>query len=200
MIPLAGSRPRLLCGALIACLWLTGCATTRLELSPTPATPSPRRLAQIAATRVNTVVQLNPVVDQRPSADTLGDVAGRAFNVGQVNPWIDQALHDLVAARFTLRTANDPSTPAHTITPRLLKLYVDNVNITKTAVVVLQLDFTAADGTRTEEIYRGQYAGMNWASTEGEVSASLRSALDLCLKKITPTLLTHCLAPTAPQP
>jgi|GEM_PF-2523403 len=172
--------------ALTISLALAGCnSTARLDLSPPASKSEPvRREAKTGAV----IVEFATTKDCRLDPEALGSVAGRRFDGDNAGPWIDAGLKTLDSAYYTVRT--DPRHPPATITahPTLLKLYVDSVAITKTAVVVIQLDFDLPGNRTATRFYRGQYAGMNWGSGAGEMTSALHLALDDCLKKISQAL------------
>lgn len=172
--------------SLALCLALAGChSTARLDLSP-PAT-TPKLVRQVAKPGA-AIVEFTTTQDRRIDPEALGSVAGHRFGVDNAGPWIDAGLKTLDSAAYMVSTV--PGDPPATITvhPSLLKLYVDGVAITKTAVVVIQLDFDLPGNRTATRFYRGQYAGINWSSGAGEMTSALHRALDDCLKKISQSL------------
>lgn len=133
------------------------------------------------------VVLFEPVVDGRAAgSEELGAIGGRPFSAGELVTWVDRELSGLGTASFTVaRQPPAGGPPALTVRLRVLKAYVQSVNVTKAAVVVLQAQLEqpagAAPVTRT---VRGQHASLNWASGEGEVTEALREALDACLDQL----------------
>lgn len=170
--------------ALLACL--SGGCTSPAHLQLAPGIPSPApAVAASATTAVNTcTVRLQPLDDRRKDATSLGAVGGRAVSAGQAAGWIEQELLGLASPRFQVIAAAAKADAALTVTPVLHKLYVDNVAVTKTAVVVLELTFAPREGVVTRRFYRGQHASMNWASNESEITRAVRLALADCLTKI----------------
>jgi hypothetical protein len=121
------------------------------------------------------------LVDSRPDSAILGSVGGRPVNAVESARWVESELRRAVAARYNL--VSDAS-HALTLQPRLHKLYVSSLDITKTAVVVLELRVIHADGRSTGRYFRGQYSSMNWGSTEGEILEAVRAAVRNCMAQV----------------
>jgi hypothetical protein len=170
-------------------LILTGCTTEPAKLSLTSSVTSNRSVRA----RGEAVVQvaIAPVEDQRPHGHSLGQVGGRAFESGELTKWVGEELCALSTTRFACLPLQGTAATSLTLRPRLLKAYVDSVDIAKTAVVVLEIDFIGGDGAIQTHIYRGQLAGANWASTAGEVSRALHTALKRCLVRVQADIEAH---------
>ena len=130
-------------------------------------------------------IRLNPIIDMRPADASLGLVAGRPFTAGDLIQWID---HELAASASKTAHALDgmhdvADLDTTTVSPRLLKAYVSSVSLAKTAVIVLQIDYTFPTGATETKIFRGQFAGANWSSTEAEVTNALKRAFANCAQK-----------------
>ena len=171
-------------GLTVLCLGLAGCvssSTTRLNLvSEAPEPPTARPSAKTGGL----LLEFTPTKDNRIDPEALGTVAQRGFNGGQIIEWVDHGLRALDSDHYTVRSAAHDQVPAITIHPSLLKLYVDSVSISKTAVIVIRLDFDLPKNRTAIKCYRGQYAGINWNSSASEVTSALNLALTDCLKKI----------------
>jgi hypothetical protein len=177
-----------------AALISTGCtnAPATLNLMETAPSPSTRAVShQIANDKPS--IRLRPSVDMRPADTGLGNVAGRPFAAENLMPWIDRELAKLAAqtANIIADTSEAPDTTGSeiiTVHPRLLKVYVDSVSVARTAVVVLQIDYTTSAGVTETKIFRGQFAGANWASGDNEVKSALKRAFFSCAQKWTDDL------------
>jgi len=144
-----------------------------------PAPPAPRKPAPGAQP-----VWLESVEDRRTDP-SLGDVHGRPFSSTQVSQWLERELESLVSPTIYVMKATGPGAGGKLwLRARILKAYVSGVGVTKTATVVLEIDFVAPDGSATSRVFRGQHASMNWWNTEGEVIAALREAGSNCLEQI----------------
>jgi len=165
-------------------LILVGCNSPR-HVALTLTAADNYRPAPVPAAANQVVARFTPAKDCRLDRTSLGAVGGNIFDTGEVLSWLDQSFQTLGTAHWKA-ASQDPTTgaPVVTIHPSLLKLYVDSVSVSKTAVIVIQLDFELPGDKTAQQIYRGQYAGMNWASGTGEVTSSLHHALDDCLLKI----------------
>ena len=161
---------------------LAGCATAPVEIhradlsSPDAASRAPDPDAPR--------VWIANIEDGR-SDTTLGALAGRSFSSAELPAWIDGELAALASPGFAVMTGPAPGARASLILrPRLLKAYVDSVNVTKTAVIVLGVDIVALDGTTTARLYRGQHASLNWATSGSEVAGALQDAAASCLEQL----------------
>lgn len=163
----------LVLGALVC--GVQGCnAPANLQLTTAPVHPEPR--TTVAGQRQ---LHLLPVVDERHNQDQLGKVAGRRFTSDDLTEWVNVALRDSLQ---TEGFVSDP-TAELTLQPRICKAYVDNVDIAKTAVFVMEFNYTVRGETESRT-YRGQDAVLNWGSGKAEVTASLQRALQKCIRQM----------------
>jgi hypothetical protein len=160
---------------------LVGCAPVRLERAQlSTAAPAPP-CAAAGAPRV----WIAGIVDARPDTSSLGSIGARPVSSADVTAWIDGELAALASPGFTARAGGEPNAGDRlAVRTRILKAYVDGVNVTKTAVLVLGAELTAPDGAVTRRTYRGQTAGVNWWGSEGEAAAALREAAANCLEQL----------------
>lgn len=167
----------------LVCLGLVmaGCGTpARLDL--TQATPA---LEQKAPAVNAPLIHVAPAQDLRLNREDLGIVGGRPFSGSDLPAWINQTMVRLGTEKFRVTTAQTPPQDvALQIHPRLIKAYVDSITTSKTAVIVIEVDIVRPDGTTLTRHFRGQDAGANWSSGEGEVIESLRRALARCGTKM----------------
>jgi hypothetical protein len=152
-----------------------------VTLSLAPATSETRSPSR---DRVIPTVLIAPLEDHRPHGNSLGNVAGRPFQANEPAKWVEQELCALSSAQFVCSLATNNAVSSLTLRPRLLKAYVNSVDIAKTAVVVVEIDFVEGEGGAQTRVYRGQLTRANWASTESEVENALRTALRRCLAQV----------------
>lgn len=185
--------PRLRAAVAAAALLLAaGCSTESkpLALAPSPATalgaPALRATASPAgwgdplphALRVSWL----PLLDERIDPAAIGAVGVQSYVATEAPAWIEQALRELGGRGF--QTVAADAEGELVVEPRLLKLYVQNVDVTKSAVVVLALTFERAGHASTRRIYRGRHTSMNWWSSAGELTGALQAALADALDQI----------------
>lgn len=169
--------------ALVSLVLLASACLSPAELTLARSAPVTSS-AKLSTSSTKPVVCVHTIDDQRPLNDELGKVGGRSFSAKDVPAWIEQRFRNLASPAFTLADTNTATKPALTIRPRILKAYVGSVDITKTAVIVVEVDYIGADDTITSLVYRGQHAAMNWASDEEEVRSALEKALNRCLTRV----------------
>jgi len=166
--------------AVVAAGFGAGCvAPARLNL----ANAAPISQAPVSAPGT-TIVACAPIEDKRLDPEVLGLVGGRPFSASEVSGWVLRSLTGLTSRSFSVRPAASVENPPVTLRPRLLKVYVDSIRGTKTAVVVLEVAFIEASGREATLLYRGQHAGINWGSDEAEVTAALQKALGKCADQL----------------
>ncbi len=164
-----GKIRRLASAALLALL--AGCATTPVQLARGDL--ASRRAVVRASDPGAPRVWIGKIEDGRGDT-SLGGLAGRSVSSAEVPAWIDGELAALASPGFVVVTGPAADVAASlVIRPRLLKAYVDGLNVTKTAVIVLGVDIVAPGGTVTKRLYRGQHASLNWATREDEVVSAL---------------------------
>jgi hypothetical protein len=184
---------------------LAGCATAPVQLGKAQLAGE-RRAACAAAGAPR--VWFAKTADARPDPATLGTIGGRTFSSGEVAAWVDDELAAMASPGFTVASGGAANAASLVLRPRILKAYVDGIAVTKTAVVVLGFDIVGPNGEVSSRTYRGQQAGVNWATTEGEGSGALRDAALSCFEQLRADLerVLHpsqpvpaaCAAPTAP--
>jgi hypothetical protein len=174
------SMRALLCTS-ACCFALVGCLSPA-KLDLTDATPMiEQKTPAVGAPLVHVV----PSQDVRISREDLGVVGGRPFSGKDLPAWIDRAILKLGTEKFRISTGEtQPPDAALMIRPRLIKAYVDSITTSKTAVIVIEAEIVRPDGTALTRHFRGQDAGANWGSGEGEVIESLRRALAVCSAKM----------------
>lgn len=185
----------------LACVLITlvaaGCAMPPAHLdfaAPPGSTDATPAVAKADAPRV----YLAPLEDLRLDQENIGQVGGRPYRAASIMPWLEQELREQVAAHVQLVSVD--SKPALIVHPRLHKLYVDGLSVTKAAIVVLELSFTTPEGENSRRVYRGQFAGMNWWNSEAEMKTALRLALKNCLERCGPDMNARTLLASQPKP
>ncbi|MFT3866990.1 MAG: hypothetical protein QM715_00700 [Nibricoccus sp.] len=169
-------------GCLILVLTLAGCTTEPAKLTlATPVATSPTASAPATMKQVCLLL----VEDQRTNSESLGQVAGRPFHANDLPAWIVQSLNNLAPGKYLI-SEKVPKDDAHlAIKVCILKAYVSNVLASKTAVIVLKVEYSLkGEANPTPVIVRGQYTGPNWASGTGEVQTALQAALNQCMQQI----------------
>jgi hypothetical protein len=167
--------------AVVAAGFGAGCmAPARLNL----ANAAPISQPPPASAPGTTIVACAPIEDKRLDPEVLGLVGGRPFSASEVSSWVLRSLTGLTSRSFSVRPAAGVENAPVTLRPRLLKVYVDSIRGTKTAVVVLEVAFVEASGREATLIYRGQHAGINWGSDEAEVTSALQKALGKCADQL----------------
>jgi hypothetical protein len=127
-------------------------------------------------------VAWRPTQDCRPDKTSLARFPSQTYVADDVLPWVDHALHAANDARFA--TVENPIQADVVVTPRLRMLYLEFLDVTKCAVVVIEVEFSYRGQPTITKTYRGQYAGLNWAGSDAEMERALRSALATCVDKI----------------
>ena len=86
-----------------------------------------------------------------------------------------------------------------TLNVSLLKAYVLNMNMAKTATVLLKVRYRRGDADLGEVLYRGNSAGVHWGVGKGEFADALNAALRDALAPLSQDVSARCRAgaPTA---
>jgi hypothetical protein len=166
-------------------VFFSGCntaTTTQLDL---PA-PAKTENSPVVSSKSSLRVTWLTIEDQRLDATSLGHVGSGAYVTKSILPWVDQQLCAIRGANFT--KAEDPAKADLVIKPTLLKLYIQNIAITKSAVVVLKLEFLRHGKPSGQFTCRGQYAGMNWLNSDEEMVGAIQKAFADCLRNIAASL------------
>lgn len=162
-----------------ATVLFAGCAGTTTELKLTASAPSTKSKA-FSSTPLR--VFIAPVQDQRLDAEAIGNVANRAFVAHAVSERIDAALQDGVQKRWML--SPDPESGDLVLHPTLRKCYISGIDVTKAAVIVVEVTYLHRGKAAGSRIYRGRHTSMNWWNSDAELTGALQAAFDDCLAQI----------------
>ena len=189
MTPTAGSAGRRTAAAALCAMALAGCtAPVRLSRSDLMRDessddtvdgglpPAPRPDAAPIA--------ILPVEDRRPDPNSLGEVGNRSFGSSELKGWVDEQLAAVASPDFVVVKGPAPRPPRLTVRPRILKAYVGALDVTKSAVIVIEVEFVPAGGASVSRVFRGQDASLNWGNGQGEVTRALQRATAACLEQI----------------
>jgi hypothetical protein len=113
----------------------------------------------------------------------VGQIGLDTYAAARVDLWVAEALHKLTKEPFNVAPAELPSTEL-CIQPKLVRLYIQDVDVTKSAHVVLNLEFFPPGRPSFTKLYRGRHTAMNWWGTNSEMSRALNLALQNCLQQI----------------
>lgn len=169
------------CALLAAGLLLTaGCiAPARLDLAYTA--PPPVRAIAPSALRVC----LRPVTDGRDPGDESGVFAGRLILAPNAVRWCQTALNSLVSPATRIVDTSTAQEPGEIVAvPRLRKLHIESVAVSKTATVVLEVDYYRAGRPPVQKYYRGKDVALNWASSGVECEAAFNHAIGQCMSAL----------------
>jgi hypothetical protein len=143
-----------------------------------------------AGARLDRRIGWLPLIDARPDdARAVGQIGLDTYAAASVDLWVADALHGLSKASFKAVSAEQP-TAEFCIRPKLVRLYLQDVDITKSAHIVLDLEFFPPGKPSFTKLYRGRHTAMNWWGTNGEMSRALNLALKNCLQQISADLAT----------
>jgi len=156
--------------------------TSQLDLTVPVSTDDPSTAPSKSSLRVAWLA----IEDQRLDATSLGHIGNDAYVAKSILPWVNQQLCALRGTNFA--EAEDPVKADLVIKPTLLKLYIQNVNIAKSAVVVLRLEFLRQGKPSGQFTCRGQYAGMIWSGSDEEMAGAIQEAFADCLRNLTASL------------
>jgi hypothetical protein len=139
------------------------------------------RLATIGATdeRLRCGYRLGDVVDMRPSGDRAGGLGFRMFQFEDAPGVIRSSLSNV---GFLEDAAS------RRVEVRLMRLYMNQVNVTKIPVVVYEVQ---VDG-QAPALIRSQLPGMNWNGTENEAYRGYGQALEGANRQLVQTLNRAC--------
>jgi hypothetical protein len=156
--------------------------TAQLDLTvPASAQDTPKTSSK-ASLRVAWLA----IDDQRLDETSLGNFGNCSYVAKSILPWVNQQLCAINGTNFV--KADDLARADLVIQPTLLKLYIQNVAITKSAVVVLRLNLSSHGKSSGQFICRGQYAGMNWSDSNEEMAGAIQNAFADCLRNIAASL------------
>jgi hypothetical protein len=127
-------------------------------------------------------VAWQPTQECRPDPSSLARFPKQIYVADNVLPWVDHALHATNGDQFI--TVENPVQADVVVTPRLRKLYLEFIDSTRCAVVVIELEISYHGRPAITKTYRGQYAGMTWAGSDADMESALRLALANCVNKI----------------
>lgn len=139
------------------------------------------RLATIGATdtRLRCGYRLGDVVDMRPSGDRAGGLGIRMFAFEDAPGVIRSSLSNVGFLEDAV---------SRRVEVRLMRLYMNQVNVTKIPVVVYEVH---VDG-QAPALIRSQLPNMNWNGSENEAYRGYGRALEGANRQLVETLNLAC--------
>ena len=176
-----------------------GCATApaQLELAYTPPAGVARKAAppETAGERVCFL----PVAEGRGNGDEAGEIGGRTITIPHALVWCQSALHTLdTPAVRSVPKAGIPEGSEILAAPHLRKLHLESVLASKSATIVLEVEYRLSGQRSLRRVYRGREVAINWSSSAGEAESAFNVAMDHCLALIRDDL-AHGLSVIASQ-
>lgn len=141
----------------------------------------PGRLAAIGATdaRLRCGYRLGDVVDMRPAGDRAGGLGFRMFAFEDAPAVVRSSLHNV---------GFSDAPDARAVEVRLMRLYMNQVNVTKIPVVVYEVQ---VDGL-APQLIRSQLPNMNWNGSEDEAYRGYGRALEGANRQLVEKLNLAC--------
>lgn len=188
--------------ALAGCTLLAACATSPIRLDPQRLASGSTAPARPRAPQAGTpLVWFAPVVDGRADQGSLGFVGGREVTSTAVTGWLDQQLAALDSADFAAVQGVEPAPEARLLArPRILKAYLDNQGMTKTANVVLSVEIGSPGAAPRTRVFRGSHASMNMWGSEAEFIDALRDAAWMSMELLRMSLEADLVPGRPPHP
>lgn len=139
------------------------------------------RLAAIGApeARLRCGYRLGDVVDMRPSGDRAGGLGFRMFAF--------EDAPDVVRSSLS-RVGFEDAPNARAVDVRLMRLYINQVNVTKIPVVVYEVQVEGL----APQLIRSQLPNMNWNGSEDEAYRGFGRALEGANRQLVERLNLAC--------
>jgi hypothetical protein len=181
-------------GLVLCSAWFGGCAPTTTELTvkstaapmgagraqPRPGGAQAPAAPAVAGAGVR--VHVVEVQDARLDPESIGHVANRAFVARGLAKQLDRSLRASIHGRWP--TAEKADGGELVVAAKLHKCYVSNIDVTKAAVVVVEVAYQHQGQEAGSRIYRGTFTGMNWWGSDAEFAGALQVAFDQCIAQV----------------
>jgi len=133
----------------------------------------------------NCVVNLRPIEDKRDSASSFGENPNFEKFAVNLSDWVKSAVASLDRPNRKLvppdAQGKEALPGALTMTVRIHKAYIHGLAGTRTAQVVLSLQYEFDGKVIANQYYRGSDTSINWANSAEEVEAGMNAAMNLAL-------------------
>jgi hypothetical protein len=133
------------------------------------------------------------VQDLRDDPQAAGLIADRFVHAEDAPAWLRSGV--LSISRDGRLEVSDapPANPADlTIRIELLKVYIIPINEAKSANVVIRVHFAGPGDAPDDQVYRGTFTSLNWASSADEARGALDIALSRVLASVDRDLASRC--------
>ena len=189
-------RRTLAIASLVACAG--GCSPTPILLAPGFEAHQTSRFGKLSPKVAPCRVQIASVEDKRSNSETMGELSYRPIHASDVVGWVRSGFQSLERdPRLALVQPGSPGAPELTLHVELDKAYVNSAaGMSKAADVVVRVRYGRNEEPETEQWYRGEYTGVNWAASTGETEAALNSAFEQLLKDVDNDIVSRCAAKT----
>lgn len=136
---------------------------------------------------------LQPVADKRADKADMGMAGRRPVHGGDMAAWVTSAIASLQSQGFRVDTDAKPD-DRFAMQVDLLKAYMQDTGTSITAGIVVQVGYARMDGSALAgQLYRGDDASVDWASSDREIDRDFRLATEDLLQHLVPDLGRHCL-------
>ena len=189
----AGNRGVLVVAAALA---LSGCIDNRMTLHSQMAAGAAAAPAgsKVVLREPSCEIQLIGIADHRPNAGEIPNTHGHYMHFDDMTGWLQAGLTSLVADGIAIRPKSSGELPRDKprIDVELLKAYMQFIETSKSANVVVKVTFERPNEDPVVRLYRGRDTGVNWLHATAELSAAFDAALRDALQRMTPDLKGLC--------
>lgn len=111
----------------------------------------------------NLQIKIHKILDDRSDKNNIGFFCGSEIITKDLSDWINRFF---VALENTSKALNGNEI---LLNISIKKIYIKNIRTSKTATIVLQVDYLNGSNIMLSKLYRKQITKINWNCTENEI-------------------------------
>lgn len=136
--------------------------------------------------------------DKRRNKKNLGRAATSTVYTKDIIDWIGQGLVSLGSGRYKIVIQKENSEPVEPVVPDykisvfLKKAYIHSLSTSKSATLVLAVNYSQEGEDIRSSLYRGSDTSINWSSSQDEIHGAFNAAFIDLLDDLDKDLIELC--------
>ena len=135
------------------------------------------------------------IEDKRRNKKNLGRASTSTVYTKDIIDWIGQGLVSLGGGRYKVviqKENSEPVVPDYKISVFLKKAYIHSLSTSKSATLVLAVNYSQEGDDIKSSLYRGSDTSINWSSSQNEIHGAFNAAFIDLLDDLDKDLIELC--------
>ena len=140
-------------------------------------------------------IYVREIDDKRRNKENLGRAASSTVYTNDIIEWIGQGLVSLGGGIYKVviqKGNSDPVVPDYELSVFLKKAYIHSLSTSKSATLVLAVNYSQEGNDIKSSLYRGSDTSINWSSSQDEIYGAFNAAFIDLLDDLDKDLIELC--------